>query len=332
MTRITIPLASLMAGLLAFGLVLSNGARAQNLNRMAATSVDPTTGGGQLVFVDADTMVPTAFPLPAGYRPANLIAMDRNGDVWLDDVDSYDLRKFSGQTGGLLAHIQPGRRASYMVTDQAASLIVATWDTTPSLQPGVYLEMYDLAGQLVRFLDLRTLSPPGVFVPRHIVSTVPTTFGWGIPRILVGRSGSLWLGVPAAAHDPVIRLNPDWTLDSSYGLNLPCALLPDSEEGAWVLFYNVPSGGPMAPPLPGVPLSGWVHLSAGGAILETTSHSGALGGIVPSDGQARSDGVHYQYPDPGGTVGFGNLWVHNPTSAIMSPWYNETIPVGTAIT
>lgn len=306
-------------------------APSQNLNRIASTAVDPATGAGRLVLLDVDTRQPEFFPLPSGFRPGSLVAMDRYGDVWLNDLDSYDIRKFSGANGAVLALVSPGRRSSFMAPDSSGNLIVATWDTAASPPAGVYLQKYSPSGALLQFLDIRTLFPPGLYLPRQSGS-VPSTFLGGIPRFLVTRSGAIWLGVLQAAYHPVLRLNPDWTLHSSYGLYLPYSLVPAEDESVWVLFYHVPQTGIVpGTMMPGLPVNGWAHLSASGALLGLTPDGTAIGAGAPSQGHMGADGRQYQHPGAPSPVTAGVL-VRDPSYPPWPGWFNVYFYTGSAYT
>ena len=304
---------------------------AQNLNRVASTAVDPATGIGRLILVDVDTRQPEFYSLPVGFRPGSLVAMDKYGDIWLNDLDSNDIRKFSGLDGTLLAQVSPGRRSSFMAPDASGNLVVATWDTVASWQAGVYLQMYSPSGALLQFLDIRTLFPPGLFTPRQS-TFAPTTFLGGIPRFLITQSGSIWLGVFNAAYHPVIRLNPNWTLHSSYGLYFPYSLVPTDDEGVWVLYANgqqtfVVPGTIM----PGVPVNGWAHLSASGAILGSTPDGQAVGAGAPSQGLMDAVGRQYQHPLAGSPIA-GGVAIREHLTATPTPWFHTSVPTGGAYT
>jgi hypothetical protein len=143
----------------------AEGALAQqpNLtNRLVTTVRHDTLDQNQIVFTDAETGEVTKFFLPTGLRPASLVAMDRNGDVWIDDLDSYLLYRISGVDGSVQAIVNPGNRATYMVTDAQANLVVGHANTLTGLQAKVFVDRYSSSGTLIDGVDLTTLFPPGV--------------------------------------------------------------------------------------------------------------------------------------------------------------------------
>jgi hypothetical protein len=147
----------------------------------------------------------------------------------------------------------------------------------------------------------------------------PTAFVGGVARILITRSGALWVGVLNAGYHPVLRLNPNLTLAGSYGLYPPMAMVPDDSEGLWIyhnsgqyaIYYPI---GPTV--LPGLPIEGvgWVHLSTAGQVLDSNIDIVTLGvgGLTHSIGHRRYDGRQFQYPFPGSTYSPGQIRVGRP--------------------
>jgi hypothetical protein len=297
----------------------AEGAWAQQpnlINRLVTTVRHDTLDINQIVFTDAETGEATKFFLPTGFRPASLVAMDRNGDVWIDSLDSFLLYRISGVDGSVQAIVNPGNRATYIVTDAQANLVVGHANTLTGLQAKVFVDRYNSAGTYIDGVDLTTLFPPGVFLPLAALWQLPTAFVGGVARILITRSGSLWVGVLNAGYHPVLRLNPNLTLDGSYGLYPPKAMVPDEGEGVWVHHISgmVSQQYPVGPSvMPGVGLLGWAHLSANGQILDLNDDGvGAGVGSTHSIGHRRYDGRQFQYPNPGGTYSPGQIRVGRP--------------------
>ena len=72
-----------------------HGAQQPNLiNRLVSTVYDAALMRNQIAFTDAESGETVKYLLPVGFRPGFLVAMDRKGDVWLDDFDTWILRKF----------------------------------------------------------------------------------------------------------------------------------------------------------------------------------------------------------------------------------------------
>lgn len=293
----------------------------QNLiNRLIATVYDPTTNDANLVFTDADSGQVTGFALPMGYRPGHLVTMDRHGDVWLDDLNAFTLRKFSGVNGQILASIPHFRRATYLVTDAQADLLVGSFDTQASPgNPGhAYVHRYSMSGQLINSVDLVTLMGPSLFVPYYVNQSLNPILTGGIPRMLISRSGSIWVIVPASAWRPLIRLNPGLGLEASFAVYYPMALLPDNTDGIWVA--HMTAMGLHPPSLAGITAMGWVHLSSQGGIIEQTADPGGIGAGTFNIGAIRYDGRQFQYPNVGSTFTPLHIAVHRPGTGPM-PWY-----------
>lgn len=297
------------------------------LNRIVTTTGAPGGGplnpgappNGTLVFTDTDTMATTSFPLPNGLIAGNFVAMDRNGDAWLSDARTpYGFWKFNS-SGVNTAVVYPPFAETYAITDQQANLIVGCEQYTP---PKVWLFMYSPSGQLLRSLDIETLFPPGVFAP---LFGTPNPFFGGVNRILVSRSGSLWLAVIGAGYNPVIKLNPDWTLAASYGLFSPGTILPDQDEGVWVCHVNNWSQ-PLN--MPGAPIGGMIHLSSSGAILEI-GPDGNCNAMATSLGQIRIDGRQFQYVSGGAGITAPTIILVHPETVTGFPWYIQSafIPI-----
>jgi hypothetical protein len=240
------------------------------LNRIVSTGYDTSDGIGKVIFTDTDSGQVAKYDLPPGFFPGFLVAMDNRGDVWVDDYNSFTLRKLSAVDGSVLTTINPLRRANYMVTDRGGALVIASRNTLVGSQASVYIDRYKSDGTYIDGVDIKTLFPPGVFVPIASPGQVVFSPFAQITRILVTRSGALWLGVSNSAYNPVIRLTPDLNLEASYGLYGPWALLPDDSEGVWVLQNSggiasqYPLNGPI---MSGAPFYGWVHLAAIGQVL-----------------------------------------------------------------
>ena len=311
-----------------------HGAQQPNLiNRLVSTVYDAALMRNQIAFTDAESGETVKYLLPVGFRPGFLVAMDRKGDVWLDDFDTWTLRKFSGSNGSLLASVAFPRRATYLVTDQNGSLIVGSANSQTGALAALYVERFTSDGAYVAGVDLGTLFAPGLISPvRQYGQTVPSGFSQGIPRILITRSGDLWVSATWSAYNPVIRLTPELKLRASYGIYAPLAMVPDDSDGVWIC-HNT---GPLAsqyilfgPPLPGMTFAGWVHLSGTGQLLDANGDGLALGNsITPSLGQRRYDGRQFQYPIPGAGFGAGHVRVHKPSNPPMPmfPW-DDRIPM-----
>jgi hypothetical protein len=307
------------------------GAQQKNhINRLVTTVNNASVGVHMIAFTDAETGDTVRYKLPIGMLPGSLVAMDRRGDVWLNDRNSLALRKFSGVDGRILVVINPANIATYLVTDRDGSLLVASSNNLAGPQAAVFVDRYTSDGMHVAQVDLRTLFPPGALVALTATwSTIQNPFQ-GPHRMLVTRTGSIWLAIQNAAHNPIIRLNSDLTLGGSYGLYSPLALVPDDDDGAWVFYNNAglaPTYPLNAPPMPGVPPLAWVHLSGTGQVL-TTWVDGAAGGtgLVPTLGQRRFDGRQFQYCAPGATSAPPRIYVHTPTSTAT-----QMFPIGEAI-
>ena len=300
--------------------------RLELLNRIVSTGYDTSAGIGKVIFTDTDSGEVFKYDLPPGFLPGYLVAMDHRGDVWVDDFNSLTLRKLSAVDGSVLATINPPRRATYLVTARGGTLIIASRNTLLGPQASVYIDRYTADGAYIDGVDIKTLFPPGIFAPAMLLGAAPTAPQKAfapITRVLVTRSGALWLGVPDCAYNPVVRLTPDLQLAGSYGLYGAWALVPDDDEGVWV-FHR--SGGIAsqyflnAPPMPGLPLEGWVHLSATGQVLDFNNDGIAIGlGIVPSHGHRRYDGRQFQYATPGINTP-NHVRVSNPGNPPF-PWF-----------
>jgi hypothetical protein len=250
--------------------------------------------------------------------------MDWRGDVWVDDLDSWLLRKLSAVDGSVVATIMPLRRATYIVAGRDGSLVMASNNLLTGAQAGVFIDRYKPDGTYLDGVDLKSLFPPGVFAPlQYVAATVPGRF-LDILRVLVTRSGAIWVFVQNSACNPVLRLTPNLQLEGSYGLYAPQAMVPDESEGIWVLHRSGPvvQTFPVnSPNMPGLPYQGWVHLSAQGQVLDSNPDAMAIGdGITQSHGHRRYDGRQFQHPAPGATTTPMHIRVSNPGNAPF-PWF-----------
>ncbi|HMS18452.1 MAG TPA: hypothetical protein PKA37_16535, partial [Planctomycetota bacterium] len=208
---------------------MATGQQPALLNRIVATVYDSNAGIGKIVFTDTETGDMVKYDLPPNFRPGYLVAMDKRGDVWLDDYDTWMLRKFSAVDGSVLATALPSRRVSYMVTDQNGSLVVGSRNLLTGLQAAVYIDRFTSDGAYIDGVDLTTLFPPGVMIPARLAAATanaPQVSFDGIPRILITKSGAIWVGVLRSAYTPVIRLTPALKLDVSFAIYQPWAMVP----------------------------------------------------------------------------------------------------------
>jgi hypothetical protein len=292
---------------------------AQNLiNRLSAIGYDPELNIQFLSLTDAEDGTVTRWPLPPGFQVGYLSSMDRFGDVWIESRISPTILKISGATGQVLATVNTVNRPTYLSTDGQGNLLVGSGDPPLAPQTGVYLQRYSPTGTLLATVDLRTLFPPGLFAPVSITNGV----GTGIIRILVNRTGNIWLACLGPRYDPLIRLNPDFTLAGSYGVYGIHCMYPDQNDGVWVA-YNAHSiiqqGNLNSPPLPGIPLlAGIFHMSGTGQLLEVSSDLSVVSPTTPwqSGHRLRSDGRSYHLAGGGGGAG---VFVHVPGST-ASGW------------
>jgi hypothetical protein len=205
------------------------------LNRIVSTGYDTSAGIGKVIFTDTDSGQVVKYDLPPGFFPGFLVAMDYRGDVWVDDYFSTTLRKLSSVDGSVLATINPPRRATYMVPGRDGVLVVASRNALVGPQAAVYIDRYKEDGGYLDGVNIGSLFPAGLFTPlRHAPLTAPLTAFADINRVLITRSGAIWVGVVSSAYNPVVRLTPDLRLAGSYGLYGPWAMVPDDDEGVWV--------------------------------------------------------------------------------------------------
>jgi hypothetical protein len=211
-----------------------------------------------------------------------------------------------------------------MVPGRDGVLVVASRNALVGPQAAVYIDRYKEDGVYLDGVDLTSLFPTGTFVPLMAAwATVLPPFE-DITRVLITRSGAIWVGVVRSAYNPVVRLTPDLRLAGSYGLYGPRAMVPDDGEGVWVFHRSggIASQYPLnAPVMPGVAYQGWVHLSASGQVLDSNPDGVAIGnGVTPSHGHRRYDGRQFQHPAPGATFTPTHIRVPKPGNS-PSPWF-----------
>lgn len=264
-------------------LVIAHAADAQNvLNRIVSTDIGPA--GGRINFTDVDSGAVTSYPIPNGYLPGYRVAMDKNGDVWLDDANTFQLRKFTS-TGQLVATVNHPNQAYWLTTDSQANLIVGS-SQFPLLN-GVFLHKYSPTGQLLQVLNLGSLVPGGVLT--NFQGGAPGTFPWGVIRMLVTRNGDLWVAIREAAPHAIFKLDSNWNLIGTWAVLRPSTMLPDNGDGVWIGYSG---GHGQSPNMPGIPNWGWVHLDGAGTVVYSSPNAGMVD-IYPLYGQIRSDGYHF---------------------------------------